>query len=701
MRSRLRPLVAIPAVLVLCLLPLAGCSSPSTGQGSASLDGSALQLDSTVHPGDGGKSDLADGGTLTDASFVDDTSFTCKDGDLACHNATITKVCVDGHWQKADECTGGETCKDGVCVKPTDSCAPGSSKGCDGYQIELICSKDGTAWIPTKCPGKQQCAAGKCRDVVCTPSIAECSGVNTFHTCLPDGSGYGSDTSCKTGATCLGGKCLSLCETNNKVSGNVGCEYWSVDMDSYHDTASAMFNAKGLTPDYIPHSVVVFNPGIYDATLKFTIQATCPDSSQCQVDTSCSKDKVCDKPGPPVQLAIADPVVKAGASKEFKMPVLNAEGNTIGPKGVHLTSDQPIIAWQFNPFNAEGAASNDGSLLLPQNVLGKQYFAVSMASGPVPIPFSDQAQHGYFSVVAASPGTTQVTITPACDVKGDPAYGIPPLKQGVPWTVALLQYQVLTLQATEANLFPPKQFDLTGTSVVADKPIAVFGGHEELVLDFKDQGQQQGGEAGGDSCCAEHVEEQLMPLETWGKDVLCTKTKPRGGEPDFYRVMAGEAGVTVKTTPSIKDLDGHVFAKAGDWIQISTPDSFQLSATGKVQVVQFLVSGHQTDEGSGDPSMSIVPPMTHYRTDYGILTAQGYKDNYATVVRKVGEAVTLDGAPINPGLFQSFGDGTWELGYVNFSSGPHTFESKTPFGLQVYGYGNVTAYSYPGGMKLQ
>jgi hypothetical protein len=99
--------------------------------------------------------------------------------------------------------------------------------------------------------------------------------------------------------------------------------------------------------------------------------------------------------------------------------------------------------------------------------------------------------------------------------------------------------------------------------------------------------------------------------------------------------------------------------------------------------------------------MSIVPPLSHYRLDYGILTAQGYKDNFATVVRKVGEDVTLDGVSVSSSLFQTFGDGTWERGYVTFSSGPHTFESKTPFGLQVYGYGNVTAYSYPGGMKLQ
>ena len=696
--------------ICLAVLMLAACSDPPKSSGVFVPDGAGFLTDSKIDPGDGftkeisdSSGDIADGVTepLKDSNFVEDTTATCTDGQIACYNEAFTKFCFEGKWAKGDECTGDATCKFGVCAKPAEGCTPGATK-CDGYQYELTCAPDGNSWLTNKCPGKQQCAAGKCRDVVCTPSVNECAGVNSFHTCLPDGSAWGADSSCKSGASCLGGKCLSLCETNLKVSGNVGCEYWSVDMDSYHDTSSALFNPKGLTPDFIPHSVVIFNPGIYDAKVKFQVAATCPDGTPCQPEMACGKDgkSVCDKPNGKniaYELAIVDPIVKAGASKEFKMPVLNAEGDTLAPKGVHITSDQPIIAWQFNPFNAEGAASNDGSLLLPQNILGKQYYAVSSSSGPVPIPFSDQAQHGYFSVVAASTGLTTVTITPACDVKGNLQFGIPPLKKGVPWTTTMLQYQVLTLQATEAILFPPTMFDLTGTFVQADKPVAVFGGHEELVLGNQDAQPVEG----KDSCCAEHVEEQFMPLESWGKDVLCVKTKPRGGESDFYRVMAGEPGVTVTTTPSIKDLDGHVFAKGGDWIEVKSDQSFQLHATGKVQVVQFIVSGHQTDDGTGDPSMSIVPPISHYRMDYGILTAQGYKNNHASVVRKVGVEVLLDNAPIAASAFQTFGDGVWERAYVDFKTGQHTFESKQAFGLQVYGYGNVTAYSYPGGMTLQ
>lgn len=683
----------MPRYLVSIVLLALACSSPKLGPGSVVTDGGDLTWDGSVNPSDikgadgGDTADLAD--SVSDTVTLTDLppGAVCMNGEKACINGHVPKVCITGQWKAADSCLESEACLDGTCIQLTDACTPGKTK-CDGYATQVTCSADGKSWQPKKCPGKQQCADGLCRDVVCTPLINECTGANLFHTCKSDGSGFEEAVSCKSGAMCLGGKCLSLCETNIKISSNVGCEYWSVDLDSYHDPFGG-----GTTPDFIPNSMVVFNPGIYDANVKFTIAATCPDGSLCKANAACGPDKVCDKPAPPYALAYDDLVVKAGKSREFKMPVMNSEGNTIAPKGIHLTSDQPIIAWQFNPFNAAGAYSNDGSLLLPQNVLGKQYYVISEPSGPV-LPIASGAQHGYFTVVAASPGYTAVTITPSADVAGDPFYGIPKLKKGVPWTVNLLQHQVLTVQSTEAVVFPPTMFDLTGTFVQADKAIAVFGGHEELVLGWE-------GNTSGDNCCAEHVEEQLMPLESWGTDALCVKTKPRGNEPDIWRVMAGDDNVTVTTNPPVAGLNGHVFAKAGDWVEVETPESFQLSATGKIQVVQFIVSGHATDDFIGDPTMMVVPAKNHYRTDYGILTAAGYKDNFGSVVRPAGTDVTLDGVSIGAGDFQAFGDGTWERAYVTFATGAHTFESKKPFGLMVYGYGNATAYGYPGGMNLK
>jgi len=133
-----------------------------------------------------------------------------------------------------------------------------------------------------------------------------------------------------------------------------------------------------------------------------------------------------------------------------------------------------------------------------------------------------------------------------------------------------------------------------------------------------------------------------------------------------------------------------------------------LSATGKIQVVQLLVSAGQAaqKQGStaatlGDASMAIVPPKKQYRADYVIQTADGYNANYVSIVRPKGLAVTVDKMPVANSEFSAFGDGSWEYAYHKVDKGSHAIEAKEAFGLMVYGYGGVTAYSYPGGMNLQ
>lgn len=662
--------------LISCAVVVAtfACSSPSPAGGGVAVTDASQNPDAQF-----GDSALPDGGTppqdvLADVTTPVDTltdskidtggpSDLCKDGESACHNATLAKYCVEGAWILKAKCAEGEVCQAGECVVPT-KCTPGENKGCNGYSTQVVCNEAGNAWTDIKCKAPQQCAAGECRTVVCTPGFSECVPGNTklIRTCAEDGSGYGEPYDCKSGATCFGGKCLSLCESNIKVTSNVGCEYWSVDLDNYPDP----FSSK--RPDLIPHSIVVSNPGIYDANLTFTVPA-------------------------PFTPNIPNPVVKAGASAEFKMPVFTVDGNGIWPQGIRVKSDQPIVAFQFNPFNAEGAASNDGSLLLPMNALGMKYFAVTRPSGPPML--GNPAQHGYFTVAAASPGTTIVKVTVAGKVEATPKYAIPALAKGQSFTFTLKQHDVLNLEAFGELNFKGGN-DLTGSYIDADKPIAVFAGHEELVEGWEGGTSQ----AGYDSGYAEHVEEQLMPLEAWGNEAFCVKTKPRGIEPDIWFVMAGEPGVSVTTTPSIKGLDGKTFASPGEWVRVESPQSFMIKATGKIQVVQFIVSMMQTDQGTGDPTMMIIPPKFQYRTDYNVLTADGYGTNWTTVVRPKGVEVKADGVAIGAGEFMTFGDGTWEYAYVKVGKGGHVFEGAGEFGLMVYGFGTATAYGYPGGMNL-
>jgi hypothetical protein len=683
--------VAVPLLLTIaCSTPANSGSNLPLGTGGTLPDGAAIgdTTDASTLP-DGATADsLGDG----KSDSLTELPGKCPEGETICHNDGISKTCVDGSYVLNKKCLDGTICKGGQCVTQKD-CTPNAVLGCDGYTTELVCAPDGKAELKKKCPAGEQCAAGKCRKVVCTPGISECDPADkvSFKVCNDDGQDWGAPTKCKPGSTCFGGKCLSQCETNVKVSGNVGCEYWSVDLDNYPDP----FSQK--QPDLIPHSVVISNPGQFDATITFEVSGQCPDGSACVVEKACGAQV--QKTGPwcgdsvapkPYKLALPNPLVKAGGTVEFKMPVMNVDGSGIWYKGIHIQADQPIVAWQFNPFNSEGAASNDGSLLLPQHVLGTKYFAVSRPSGIAFLGF--KAQHGYFTVVAASAGETKLTITPTAKVLPVAQLGIPMLQPGQKWDVKLKMGQVLSLE-TEGEFSFGNPSDLTGSFIDSDKPVAVFGGHEEAVEGY------EGGPK--ENCCAEHIEEQLLPLEAWGKDALCVKTKPRGPEKDIWLVMAGEPGTKVTTVPSIKDLDGKVFNKAGEFVRVETEQSFMLSATGKVQVVQFIVSQQQTDAFIGDPTMMVVPPKLEFRDNYQVLTAKGYTKNYGSVVRPKGAKVKLDGQVMPDAEFTAFGDGTFEYAYAKFGEGPHAFEGDQPFGLMVYGYGNATAYGYPGGIQLK
>lgn len=669
---------------------LAACSNPSAGSDTSGGSGSSFG-DTAVSAAD----TVADSPAKQDIHFdFEATAFTCTDGAVACFNDTVAKVCVNSEWQASEKCPDGQLCKDGYCATPVD-CTPNAVKGCAGPAIQTICSSDGKALLDKKCSGKQQCVAGKCQDVACTPKSPECTGTNSYQVCKDDGSGYAASADCKAGAICLGGKCVSLCETNLKIANNVGCEYWSVDLNN--DSGKNPGAPNQPTPEFFPHSVVIANPGVFDATIKFTVQAGCASGAPCQPGVQTCDGKpatVCTTLVAPYELSFADKLVKVNGSKEFKMPVLNVAGSGIFPKAIRIQSDQPVVAFQFNPFNSENATSNDGSLLLPQNTLGKEYYGVALASRPAMMGFA--ANNGYVTAVATLTGTTTVEVTPTTKVTANPAAGVPQdLVANQTYTFKLQQYDVLNLESAGSLALSGKQ-DLIGTRILADKAIAVFSGHQATGItdEFKK------GDENWDTCCTEHLEEQMMPLQAWANQAYCVKTKPRGYDVDHWIVVAGADNAGLQTNPVIKGLHGVTLAKAGDSVRVQTSESFMLTATGKVQVVQLLVGSGQTQDKTGDPSMMLVPPAKQYRDEYVIQTADGYSTNWLTVVRPKGVTVQVDGAAVPESAFDDFGDGSWQYAYHKVGKGTHTAKAAKPFGLMVYGYGGVTAYGYPGGMNL-
>ena len=668
-------------LLVLVALTVACSSSGSSGGDAGVTDaqtdlGPAQPLWDAADGGgdkDGAQPDLPqpDGVTPPVDSAGDSGGAGCEPAYATrCQDDHTLEWCVEGQWVWKADCPGGALCSNGQCVDMTD-CAPGSSGGCQSVLTELLCNAAGTAYDPITCPQGQYCINGACQDAECIPGETRCQDPEVLLRCEEDGSGWVYDQDCPDGEVCSIADCVGGCEAQVKNPSYIGCTYWTVDLDQYHDP---MTNPK---PDEVPHTVVIANPGEFMATILF------------------------EPADPLVSVNVADPYVPPGESRAFVLPRWDVDGSGVMTRGIRIRSSQPVMALQFNPFENEAVFSNGASLLLPEATLGMHYWIMTWPTSPnILCGFGGHIppQYGYFTVLATQPGITKVTVTVTGMIKPTnstpEAIGVPAMTAGDTQLFLLERGEVLNLEAMKDDVCinDVHLLDLTGSHVVADRPVAVFGGHEEAVVTWSGAGD-------GNNCCAEHLEEQLFPLEIWGSSAVAAKTKPRGGEPDIWRVMSGVDGNTITTNPAQPDCDG-VTLNAGEWVEFESFDSFEIIGTGAIQVGQYTMSQAATPDFIGDPDFFLAVPTTQYRQDYPIAVPDGFTQNHITIVRPAGAAVTLDALPVDEAIFTPFGSGTWEVGYLDLEPGMHNLWATAPVGVYAYGYAGAVSYGYPAGLNL-
>ena len=563
-------------------------------------------------------------------------------------------------------------------------CAPDSVDGCVDLNTRRVCDAIGSGYIGRACAPGERCRDGECEPGECAEGFRVCINDTTIGECRLDQGGYVPVGECRSGSVCMGGTCESDCNVDGKVPSNVGCEYWSVDLDNYPDPFSN-------DPSSVPHAVAISNTSEHEATV--TIE------------------------GPPgVALQRPQFNIPAGDVFVYTFPRLDIDGTGIFDRAFRIRSTWPVIVYQFNPLNNEGVASNDASLLLPAEGLGQEYVAMSWPSSPVPC-FEDPPmnclppQNGYVTVVATSRGNTVVRVRPTAVVEA--GVDVDQLEVGVEHEFNLSQGQVLNLQALApefGELLPPCETDddcmnggclagiclgdigqappadLTGSVITASQPVAVFGGHEEAVV--------------GEGCCAEHLEQQLFPVSTWGQRYLAARSEPRGGSVEHWRVVAATDGTVITTDPPQPD-SGQFTLNRGEFHEIVSQDSFEISATAPVMVGQYLISQEGTGDNVGDPALILAPPLEQLRSDYQVITPEGYSSNWLTIARLAGEAVTLDDAVLPNNRFRAFGSGQFEFAWIQVEAGVHHLSSEQPFSLSVYGYSGAVSYGYPGGLNLR
>ncbi|MEZ4268504.1 MAG: IgGFc-binding protein [Myxococcota bacterium] len=438
------------------------------------------------------------------------------------------------------------------------------------------------------------------------------------------------------------------CDDPALLGSHLGCAFWTVDLPNYPETFVTP------TPKDTPHVVELVNPGPVAATVSFesTTGGTVPP----------------------------DATVPPGQSVTVSMPVLDAAATGIENLAIRITSTHPIAVWQRS--EATDHVSVDASLLLPESALGTSYAITTRATAPLGAIFPGTPdQRGFFTVVAIMDSTV-VTFTPSTDVAPGP--GVVATAAGEPRLMTLGRGDTVTIFGKNPSAIVGA--DLTGSLVTSDLPIAVFAGHEEAV-------NAPGG--GAENCCADMLQVQLFPGESQTGEVLALRSPPRAAESDLWVVQALADEIEVTLTPDPTGQSGASLSGVGATIEIASSTSFQVSATGPVQVFQILAAG-EVSGGLGDPAMTVMIPTSRLLARYDVFLPAEY-DGRVSIARRAGATVSVDGVLVEAGALAALPGTDWHTGFVKLAPGVHTVTGSAPFAAQVYGYTAKGAFAAPAG----
>ncbi|HRI64031.1 MAG TPA: IgGFc-binding protein [Polyangium sp.] len=582
-----------------------------------------------------------------------------------------------------------------ACSASSDT-NPGSSGGTSNQcgqcadKVFTPCNSDGTLGTSQVCP--DACVPEKgC--VKCVPDSLQCVG-NEVRVCSADGTNNDQVSQvCDVfnGQACSNGKCASACLVAADQPSNVGCEFWAVDLDQ--------FDGLGNNPAAAPWGVALSNAGQSKAHVVIEIN-TAPVGQPAVPQVVWENDV---NPGELFTPALQTREVDCGPSPGSVM----APGTCLSSNAFRITSTAPIVVYQFNVF--ENTYSNDASLLIPTTGLGQVYRVINWPAGhPAPV-FPGILDRSYITVVGTKPNT-QVRVRPTWKIRGNPP--IAATAAGAEIVATLGPFDVLNLETDDATLAElgsnKAATDLSGSSILSDKPVAVFSGVETTsapggVVDIP---TYPGWET-KDTCCLDHLEDQMFPAESVGSRYVISRSPLRSTsgyrEPDVIRFLGVAEQATVTTTlPPPYD---NFTLQPGEVRTTYAQDNFTVTATKPVMVGQLLISQQYVDGPYlGDPSLTVFPPIDQFRTEYVIPTPPKWSQHWVVITAEPTAEVTLDGmstffCSIAPaGMIEGK---SYETRTCSLQTGAHRLTGEKPFGIVVYGYGGAGSYAFVGGADVK
>ncbi len=524
--------------------------------------------------------------------------------------------------------------------------------------------------------------------------LKDCNGTEeTVATCGPD-QGCGID------------RCIDACQAAALSKGSTGCSFWTVPPDDGDQGAGACFVA------------MIANTWDRPVNLSAELGAEPLDITQSvYTATRNGKEAVytkLDGPIPPGQVALVflsqaeipvDPAASrcpAGIAPAFKADPIRH--GTVKTRAFHITADAPVAAYSIFPYGGAESFFPTATLLLPVSSWDRGYIAVSTGKFGTLDP--SDVDRRTLQIIANEDDTTVSMLPVEAISEGDQ---VSPAVAGTAASWNLSRGQVLQITQLAS---------LTGSPVVASRPVGVFGGSPCTFL------------PNNDPFC-DLTQQQIAPLSQWGTEYALVPFKPRtlnvtkATRESVPWSIVGAVDGTVLTYDPEKPPGAPETIAAGQTANFVTDALVTVKSQDSKH--PFYVGVHMTGATNGggapnrgvtigDPDFVNVVPSDQFLDRYVFFTDYTFPDTHLTIVRRKTAGgfrpVTLDCAGDVEGFVPLGASGEYEYAYVELTKsfapqkfakgecghGRHEAQSEGPFSLTVWGLGKDASYGYAGGM---
>ncbi len=375
--------------------------------------------------------------------------------------------------------------------------------------------------------------------------------------------------------------------------------------------------------------------------------------------------------------------------------------------GINVVANDPIVVYAVVRYRY----TSDGFLAIPVSSLGKEYIA---AGYPVDPMFENGGVYipGFVGITAAYDQTT-VRVTIGGNAYTKTAGG---LRAGQTVQKVLNRGDVYLI-STQGQAS-----DLTGTKIIANKPVAVVTGNQCTNI------------PNGNRWC-DYTVEMDLPTFTWGYDyhVPNVPKLPKRKKPSLLRIFAKEKGTTLyRDGREFAYLKANTGFEGDGWLEtrmnVGVPDyqSYPVVISGNKPISVTLYNTGVEEDGyprpNSDPFVMAMTPYQQYQKEITFCTpatfgGQRFAENYLGLVYQTDEYGMcpdhIEFAEVKSGQF------VWKKVNVLFpgvddiyrydvdgkkyaykvitlaKDGVYKIRAKTPFACYSYGFDSFDSYGYP------